>query len=134
MRFGDILACIDHTETGHRRKALALALAARSSANLIGYFLMPRQRPAVEDVFGTTVGDLLDPPDRTVIENASTDFEEALKLHGLEGTLVIGEPSRTVEDVANYSRCVDLVIAGLGSPDDPDSPNPIDIADHDGFP
>ena len=134
MRFGDILACIDHTETGHRRKALALALAARSHANLIAYFLMPRQRPAVEDVFGTTVGDLLDPPDRTVIENASTDFEEALKLHGLEGTLVIGEPSRTVEDIANYSRCVDLVIAGLGSPDDPDSPNPIDIADHDGFP
>jgi nucleotide-binding universal stress UspA family protein len=127
MRFGDILVCIDHTETGNRRKALALALAARSRANLIAYFLMPRQRPAVEDVFGTTMGDLLDPPDRTVIENASTNFEQDLKLHGLEGTCVIGNPSRVTEDIASYSRCVDLVVAGLGSPDDPDSPNPLDI-------
>ncbi len=61
MRFGDILACIDHTETGSRRKALALALAEQSHARLIGYYVMPRRGPPVED--------FLDVPEPAIIEN-----------------------------------------------------------------
>jgi len=113
MHFGDILVCIDHSGSGSRRIALALALAARSHARLVGYYLMPRRGPPAED--------FLDAQQTTVIENAAEDFERQLKLHNLEGTWVLGNQSGTVEDLAEYSRCADLVVAGLATLDDPDS-------------
>jgi nucleotide-binding universal stress UspA family protein len=120
MHFGDILVCIDHTASGSRRTAVALALVARSHARVIGYYLTRRRGLAAED--------FLDAPQTTVIENAALDFERELKLHNLDGTWVLGNQSRTIEDLADYSRCADLVVAGLGMPDDPDSDsNIVDI-------
>jgi nucleotide-binding universal stress UspA family protein len=120
MNFGDILVCIDHTTSGSKRMAVALALAMRSRAHLIGYYLTPRRGPAVED--------FLDVPPKTMIENAAADFERELKLHDLDGIWVLGDHSRTIQDIAGHSRCVDLVVAGLGSPDDPNSDeNVVDI-------
>jgi nucleotide-binding universal stress UspA family protein len=113
MNFGDILVCIDHTTSSNRRAAVAVALAERSHARLIGYYLTRRRGSAAED--------FLDTPQTTVIENAAADFERELKLHNLDGGWVLGNQSHTIQDIANYSRCVDLVVAGLGMPDDPSS-------------
>jgi nucleotide-binding universal stress UspA family protein len=119
MRFGDILVCIDHTESGKRRLALALALAGRSEARLTGYHIPPRHSPIVAGAFGSAVADFLDPPQRTAAENAALDFERELKLHDLAGAWVPGNHTNMIQDIASHSRCVDLVVAGLGDPDDP---------------
>jgi len=113
MRFGDILVCLDHTASGSQRMAIALALAARSQARLIGYYVTPRRGPPEED--------FLDVPLTTVINDKSADFDRQVKLRNVEGTWVMGDSSRIVEDLAKYSRCVDLLVAGLGDPDDADS-------------
>jgi nucleotide-binding universal stress UspA family protein len=113
MRFGDILVCLDHTASGNQRMTIALALAARSQARLIGYYATPRRGPPAED--------FLDVPLTTVIDDKSADFDRQVKLRNVEGTWVMGDSSRTVEDLAKYARCVDLLVAGLGDPDDADS-------------
>jgi len=120
MRFGDILVCLDHTASGSQRMAIALALAAHSQARLIGYYATPRRGPPEED--------FLDVPLTTVIENKAADFDRQVRLRNIEGTWVMGDSSRTVEDLAKYSRCVDLLVAGLGDPDDAGSEhNVVDI-------
>jgi hypothetical protein len=43
MQFADILVCIDGSSTGRKRTELALALAVRSHARVIGYYLAPHQ-------------------------------------------------------------------------------------------
>jgi nucleotide-binding universal stress UspA family protein len=120
MHFGDIVASIDHTESGQARLATALALAARSEAHLTCYYLMPRRGPAVED--------FLDEPPAAEVENASQDFERQLSLHNVKGTWVLGNPARAAEELIAYSRCADLVVVGLGIPEEPVSKdNPIDV-------
>jgi nucleotide-binding universal stress UspA family protein len=120
VQFGDILVCIDESATGRQRTELALALAARSRASVVGYYLTPSPGVAVED--------FLDTPQTATIETAAVEFERQLKLNGLEGTWVLGRVSGRIEDIAKYSRCVDLVVAGLGVPDDPASdPQGLDL-------
>ena len=49
-------------------------------------------------------------------------------MRGLEGTWVLGSDSHPAQDIASYARCADLVVAGLGYPDDPSSdPQNLDI-------
>jgi nucleotide-binding universal stress UspA family protein len=55
------------------------------------------------------------------IDNAEVDFARLLTVNSLDGTWVLGSESRRVEDIAQYARCVDLVVVGLGTPDDPAS-------------
>jgi nucleotide-binding universal stress UspA family protein len=124
MQFGDILVCIDGSDAGRRRTGLALALAARSRARVIGYYLAP-SREKIADW-------LLDPRQARTVENdidkAEVDFARLLTVNSLDGTWIPGSESRRVEDIVQYARCVDLVVAGLGAPDDPASdPQRLDI-------
>ena len=121
MHFGDILVYLDHTASGKSRMALALDLAGRSNAQVTGYYFAPRNSPALAGAFGSAVADFIDPPQATPTENAALDFERELELHDLHGTWIRGNYSNTVHDIAKHSRCVDLVIAGLGDVDDPDA-------------
>ena len=121
MQFGDILVCMDDLTTGRRRTELALNLAMRSRAHVIGYYLKRRRRELAAEEF-------LDAPKTVIVENAAADFERELRLRGLDGTWVLGSDAHTAQDVAKHARCVDLVVAGLGFPDDPSSdPQNLDI-------
>src|SRR5205807_600098 len=100
---------------GRERTGFALALAMRSHARVTGYYLCRRQTPSLRDC--------LDEPRTALIENASADFDRELKLRGLDGTWVLGNDSHVAQDIAHHARCVDLVIAGLGFPDDPAADN-----------
>lgn len=124
MQLGDILVCIDGSDAGRRRTQVALALAARSQARVIGYYLAP-SREKIADW-------LLDPRQARTVENdidkAEVDFARLLTVNSLDGTWIPGSESRRVEDIVQYARCVDLVVAGLGAPDDPASdPQLLDI-------
>jgi nucleotide-binding universal stress UspA family protein len=128
MHFGDILVCLDHTASGKRRMALALRVAGHFGAQLIGYYSAARNSPVVASAFGSTVADFIDPPPSTISENAALDFDRELRLHDVAGTFILGNHSNTVQDIARHARCVDLVIAGLGDPDDPAAEeNAVDI-------
>jgi nucleotide-binding universal stress UspA family protein len=120
MQFGDILVCMDDSTTGRKRTEFALNLAMRTHARVIGYYLRRRHRPAVED--------FLDVPNTAIVEDVSNDFERQLRLRGLDGTWVLGSVAHAAQDIANHARCADLVVAGLGFPDDPSSdPQNLDI-------
>jgi nucleotide-binding universal stress UspA family protein len=118
MKFADILVCIDHTANGKSRMALAMTLAGRSDARLVGYYLAPRHNQVVAGVFGSVVADFVDPPQSPATENAALDFERELKLHDLNGTWILGDHANAVHDIAKHSRCVDLLVVGLGDLDD----------------
>ena len=120
MQFGDILVCLDGSETGRKRTAIALALAARTHARVTGYYLPPPR--------GLPIEDFLDTPPTVILDTESVEFERQLRLSGVDGTWVLGIASRAIEDIVNHARCADLVVAGLGFPDDPASnPQGIDI-------
>jgi nucleotide-binding universal stress UspA family protein len=120
MQFGDILVCMDDSASGRRRTELALNLAMRTRARLVGYFVRPRRGPPAED--------FLDKPRTDIIDNASEDFERRLRLHGLDGTWILGSNAHPEQEIASHARCVDLVVAGLGFPDNPGSdPQNLDI-------
>jgi nucleotide-binding universal stress UspA family protein len=113
MQFGDILVCIDGSSTGRQRTKLGLALAVRSRARVIGYYLAPNQ--------DRRAGEFLDPQEAENIDDAEADFARQLTVNSLDGSWVMGSASRRVEDIVKYARCVDLVVVGLGVPDDPTS-------------
>jgi len=118
MQFADILVCIDGSLTGRKRADYALALAARSGARLTGYYL-PSE--------GNAVG-LHDTERAEINEAAAVEFDREIAANSIEGTWVVGDRSRGVEDVINYARCSDLVVIGLGPPDDPGSdPQRLDV-------
>jgi nucleotide-binding universal stress UspA family protein len=124
MQFGDILVCIDGSDAGRRRTRLALTLAARSRARVIGYYLAPTREMIAEW--------LLDPRQSKNVDNdvdrAEAGFARLLTVNSLDGTWIAGSESRRAEDIAQYARCVDLVVVGLGVPDDPASdPQHLDI-------
>ncbi|MCP4383431.1 MAG: hypothetical protein GY798_18770, partial [Hyphomicrobiales bacterium] len=80
MQFGDIVVSIDDSPTGRKRTEIALALAARSGARLIGYHLQARLPTANE---------------------AELEFERKIKTNNLEGAWVVGRGSHRIEDIAN---------------------------------
>src|SRR5665213_2970110 len=113
MEFGDIPVCIDGSSTGRERTELALRLAVRSRARVIGYYLAPNQDRRAREFL-----DLQEAPN---IDDAEADFARQLTVNSLDGAWVVASASRRVEDIVKYSRCVDLVVVGLGVPDDPTS-------------
>jgi nucleotide-binding universal stress UspA family protein len=115
MQFGDILVCIDESPSGRKRTEFTLALAARSHARVVGYYRMPAEHPA-------------NGPRAAAMDVAAAEFDRQLKSKSLDGLWVAGSESRTVEDIANYARCVDLVVAGLGFPGEPSlDPQGLDV-------
>jgi len=118
MQFADILVCIDGSLTGRKRMDYALVLAARSGARLTGYYL-PGEGAAT---------DLRHTAQAETTEAAAVEFDRQLTANSIEGTWVLGDRSRGVEDVVNHARCSDLVVLGLGPPDDPGAdPQGLDV-------
>jgi len=107
MQFGDILVCMDRAETGRERTQLVLALAVRSHARVVGYYLPPRQKGGEGEVEN--------------LDDAAADFARQLTMHSLEGTWIVAGASHREEEIATLARYVDLVVVGLGDPDDPAS-------------
>ncbi|MBZ0230297.1 MAG: universal stress protein [Bauldia sp.] len=119
MKFGDILVCIDASPTGRKRRDLAFALAGRSGARVIGYYV-PHEGIPPNDPRKSRQGEEADA--------AALDFDRCAQSNSLEGQWILGGKSRGVADIVDYSRCADLVVVGLGPPDDPDSdPQGLDV-------
>lgn len=118
MQLADILVCIDASPTGRKRMDYGLGLAARSGARVTGYYIAGE---------GPTF-DLRHEQQSETTELAAVEFDRQLSANSIEGTWVLGERSRGVEDVVNYARCADLVVLGLGPPDDPSTdPQGLDV-------
>lgn len=134
MRFADILVCIDGSRGGRQRLRVALELGARSGGpRIIACYLWPTQGtvPFVEeptDILGSPAGPEVAVAAADVAEEMHADFERQLKLKDLEGDWILGRQAADLSDVMDYSRCVDLVVAGLTSvPGYPDDPSGIDV-------
>lgn len=120
MRLGDILVCMDGSDTGRRRTDRALEIAQRAKARVVGYQLLRSGGPIVETA--------VDRPLADDIEAAADEFSRKLEQTGLEGAFVSGTRDHSVADIARHARTVDLIVAGLGIPDDPRSdPQGIDF-------
>lgn len=113
MQFGDILVCIDESDSGRKRTEIAMAIAARSGARITGYYLPPRRGPL-------PVLDFLEMP-ATTVDDAALDFERQIESRNLDGVWIPGSKSRDLKDLLGYARCVDLIVVGLDVPDDPSS-------------
>ena len=113
MKFADILLCFDASDDGRKRSDAGLALAQRSHAYVHGYYLPPRR--------GVPMEDFLEGPSAEKWETEALEFERQLRLRGLEGTCVPGDVDRNIEGLLGLSSFVDLVVVGLGFPDDPAS-------------
>ncbi len=105
MQFGDILVCIERSDSGRRQMEMALALAARSKARLLGYYPMPRRAATAAA--------------ETAMNDAEVAFDRSLRANSLDGQWIAGTAARPDEDIAEYARCADLVVVSLGSPDEP---------------
>ena len=121
MGFKDLVVSIDSSREGRERMALAIQLARRAGAHLLGYYVSP----TVGEYVASPGPKLVDEEGREIHSGASLGevaeaieqaFEDALKAHGLKGVwLMSGE--RVVEDIVEHIRAADLAILGLGDPD-----------------
>jgi nucleotide-binding universal stress UspA family protein len=128
MAYKDLIVSIDPSATGNQRLTLALRLAQRFKASLIGYYV----GPTVGEYAAASVSEQKRAPESGPAERLRTipaermanamekQFEEELKLHGLDGTWLLSG-DRVVEDIVDQITTADLAILGLG---DPDSSNP----------
>ncbi len=114
MQFADILICMDDSPPGRTRTELALALAARSGARVVGYY-SPWRPDTPRDAAATQ---------QRTAEDAAVEFERQLKTMSLEGMWVLGGARGGEDDIVKYAMCADLVVVGLGIPDDPASNPP----------
>jgi nucleotide-binding universal stress UspA family protein len=118
MHFGDIVVTIDATRSGHTRLQVGLALAARSGARLLGFYLSSVEGLLTETVsFGPWpfAGELVNAsiPAGEIEERVRDEFETALKQQGLDGDWLLGDAAADLHGVLEQGRCADLIIAGL---------------------
>lgn len=119
MTIKDLVVSIDPSRPGRRRVDLAIGLACRFGAYVVGYYVAP------------TVGELVNAADgeaasaEDVAASTEQRFEANLKRHGLSGRwLLSGEP--VAADIAAQIATVDLAVLGLGDPN-------TDVPDEQGF-
>jgi nucleotide-binding universal stress UspA family protein len=118
MRFGDILVILDATRDGRRRLDVALSLAVRARAKLIGYYVSPTEGLLTEGVpsdGGRYTGRISETqvPAGEVAEEFRDEFERQLKDRSLEGEWAISESRTELRGLLRYTRCTDLLVAGL---------------------
>jgi hypothetical protein len=120
MRFGDIVACVEHGRDSQARMEMAIGLAAATQARLIALYVPSADR--VDAPLGGagrhTVAD--------EINEMTVEFNRLLREHGLNGELVASDRASCLDDLISLSRCADLLIVGLGDPDSDTSPVDID--------
>jgi nucleotide-binding universal stress UspA family protein len=118
MRFGDIVVAVDATRDGHTRLQVGLALAARSGARLVGFYVSPTEGLLTETVsFGPwpIAGELVNTsiPAAEIGERIRDEFETGLKQQGLHGDWLLGDVAADLHGLLKHGRCADLIIAGL---------------------
>jgi nucleotide-binding universal stress UspA family protein len=125
MALKDLLVSIDASDAGNARMGLAMRLARRHRARLIGYYVSPTV--GTYDLPVTQLGAVpalvpLRAPDTEhagdVAEIMAQRFSDDLRLNGLEGTWILsGEDA--VRDVSSQLRVCDLAVLGQIDPDRP---------------
>jgi len=116
--FKDLLVTIDASREGRQRLAVAVELAQRGGAHLIGCYRAISLEP-------TAASDLAEEwraglpavsHEGTLAESMEQRFYDDLARLDLHGTwLATGE--RPLDDVVGFTRTADLAIVGLGDPD-----------------
>jgi nucleotide-binding universal stress UspA family protein len=124
MVFKDLIVSIDPSPAGRQRLKLALGLAQRFKASLIGYYVGPTvgeyvMASASEWKRAPESGPADSPvsiPAEEIADALEQQFEEELKRRGLDGTWFLSG-DRIMEDIVDQIRIADLAILGLGDPD-----------------
>jgi len=128
MALKDLLVTIDASDAGNARMGLAMRLAKRHRARLIGYYVSPTvgdyDLPPVVPFAGVPgLAPLPAPaPDNEhagdIAETMEQRFADDLKQHGLEGSWILSGQD-VVRDLSGQLRVCDLAILGQVDPDRP---------------
>ena len=113
MEYKDILVSIDAGDRRQQQMKLALTLARKHKARLLGYYVSPTVDEGV-DREPTNAEHPVQAAD--LAEAIQIQFEEDLRANGLDGTWLLSGDN-IVEDVVAHIRSADLAIVGLGDPD-----------------
>jgi nucleotide-binding universal stress UspA family protein len=124
MTFRDLIVSIDPSSTGKQRLKLALGLAERFKARLLGYYVGPTVGKYTtgfpsEPKRVPECGPADSQPSTSADEIAGAlqqQFEEELKLRNLCGAWLLSG-NHVIDDLVDQIRIVDLAILGLGDPD-----------------
>src|SRR5215475_11361965 len=126
MALKDLLVAIDASDAGNARMGLAMRLAKRHRARLIGYYVSPTvgtdDLPPAAPLAGMpTVGPLPTPDNEhagDVAETLEQRFADEMKHHRLEGSWILSSQD-TVRDLSHQLRVCELAILGQVDPDRP---------------
>ena len=126
MRYGDIVATLDPSRDGRMRMRVAVELAARAHARLTMYYVGPTtglvNAAVATDSSSASAETTVPAPAADTAEDLRSEFENALKERGLDGTWVLGAGTADLTGLLNHARSADFVIAGI-SPVPPDYPD-----------
>jgi nucleotide-binding universal stress UspA family protein len=118
MPFKDLLVTVDASREGRQRLALAIELAQRSGAHIVGcYRALVLEPSAASDLAETGRGGLPSiSHEGAMADSMEQRFHDDLASFDLAGTwLATGE--RVLDDLVERTRTTDLAIVGLGDPD-----------------
>ncbi|MFO1055526.1 MAG: universal stress protein [Dongiaceae bacterium] len=120
MALRDLLVTIDPSDAGNARMELALKLAKRHHARLLGYYVYPAARPprAAAGLMGAIGGASDTAHEGETAAAMEQRFNEGLALAALEGAWLLGSPS-PVPELQAQARCCDLAILGQIDPERP---------------
>ena len=126
MALKDLLVTIDASDAGTARMELAMRLAKRHRARLIGYYVSPTigtyDLPPAAPLAGMPTVAPLPTPDNEhagdVAETMEQRFADDLKHHRLEGSWILSGQD-VVHDLSGQLRVCDLAILGQVDPDRP---------------
>ena len=126
MRYGDIVATLDPSRDGRMRMRVAVELAARAHARLTMYYVGPTtglvNAAVATDSSSASAETTVPAPAADTAEDLRSEFENALKERGLDGTWVLGAGTADLTGLLHHARSADFVIAGI-SPVPPDYPD-----------
>ena len=118
MPFKDLLVTIDATREGRERLAVAVDLAQRGGAHLVGvYRSVPLEPTLASDLAGLgRSGGPAASHEGAMAETMEQRFHDDLASLGLAGTW-LAPGDHALDDAVLHTRAVDLAIVGLGDPD-----------------
>lgn len=120
MAIRDILVTVDPSDAGNARMELALKLAKRHHARLLGYYVYPAMKAPrpVPGLMGA-IGAASEPSHEGEIAAAMEQrFTEGRELGGVEGAWLLGSDA-PVAELQAQARCCDLAILGQIDPERP---------------
>jgi nucleotide-binding universal stress UspA family protein len=120
MAFRDLLVTIDPSDAGNGRMELAIRLARRHGARLLGYYVHPALPPprVAAGLMGAIGGSSETTREGEIAAAMEQRFKEGLELAGVEGSWLLGSRN-PVPELHGAARCCDLVILGQIDPERP---------------